>query len=259
MRVCVRVCAQQGMRGGLRVLGGWKTASHGRALSLRATRPVLSDGSSRALADEDVHILSLRMPSILDSTEGRVTKWLKKEGESVHPGTSVCRVQLDDMEIEMESPFHGVLADIKVGEYVSVPHEEELCVMCDSQEAYMTYFERRRVATLEAGRAAAAAADMEDAKVASTSVDTGTATDGGDGMGEAVETAEVQCLRTLKRLHGEDFLEDELYARLLQLARKGDKELLIAYKASFASVEDRQEGNDTAFDAAFFIDNCKAL
>lgn len=251
-RVCLQRCMQTRLPWALRQASAKRDFG-----SFRRTQSLFQVSEGRAFADEDVHILSLHMPSILDSTEGRVTKWLKKEGESVHPGSSICRVQLDDMEIEMESPFRGVLADIKVGEYISVPPEEELCVVCDSQEAYMTYFERRRVATLEAGRAEAAAADLLE-----IAADAGAGgASGGDSSDEgrsSSSSAAVQCMRALKRLHGEgllDAMDEDAYARLLELARKGDKELLTAYKASF---EDGLLGAES-FDAAFFIDNCKAL
>ena len=46
---------------------------------------------SNMLTDEDIHILKIPMPTIMESTGGKVTKWLKKEGESLLPGTSICR------------------------------------------------------------------------------------------------------------------------------------------------------------------------
>ena len=115
------------------------------------------------ISDDDIHIVKIPMPSIMDSTEGKVTKWLKNEGESVYPGASICRVQLlSGIDIEIESPFQGVMADIVVKEYIDVPTDETICVLCDSQEAYMTFFERRRVEALEAERAKLTSEGAED-------------------------------------------------------------------------------------------------
>ena len=60
---------------------------------------------------------------------------------------------LNGIEIEIESPFRGVLADILVNTYIDVPTDETLCVLCDSQHAYMSYFERRRQAAIESEKA----------------------------------------------------------------------------------------------------------
>ena len=89
-RVCLQRCMQTRLPWALRQASAKRDFG-----SFRRTQSLFHVGEGRAFADEDVHILSLHMPSILDSTEGRVTKWLKKEGESVHPGSSICRIQLD--------------------------------------------------------------------------------------------------------------------------------------------------------------------
>ena len=82
---------------------------------------------SGIISDEDIHILKIPMPTIMESTEGKVIQWLKKEGESLLPGTGICRVQiLNGIEIEIESPFQGVLADILVNTYVDVPTDLSL-------------------------------------------------------------------------------------------------------------------------------------
>ena len=46
-----------------------------------------------------------------------------------------------------------MLADILVNTYIDVPTDETLCVLCDSQHAYMSYFERRRQAAIESEKA----------------------------------------------------------------------------------------------------------
>ena len=121
---------------------------------------------SGMISDDDIHIVKIQMPSIMESPEGKVTKWLKNEGETLLPGEGICRVQIPShgIEIEIESPFQGVLADILAKSYVDVPTDETLCVLCDSHHAYMTYFERRRQEAIESERARQALdqAEQED-------------------------------------------------------------------------------------------------
>ena len=67
------------------------------------------------------------------------------------------------IEIEIESPFQGVLADILAKSCVDVPTDETLCVLCDSHHAY-DLLERRRLEAIESERARQALdqAEQED-------------------------------------------------------------------------------------------------
>jgi pyruvate/2-oxoglutarate dehydrogenase complex dihydrolipoamide acyltransferase (E2) component len=206
------------------------------------------------LSNDDIHILHIKMPSILDSTDGKVTKWLRKVGESVAPGRSVCRVQLDDMEIEIQSPVHGVLADILANEYVTVPHDHEVCIICDSQDAYMTYIEERRVNALEAARAAElearTAANIEEAEAEAAAIEL-ERKEAEDVANMADTETVTSLLRALKRLQREMPSAEVNHIVFMQkLARQGDVELLRVYRASY----DSDDMDPTTFDAAWFLE-----
>ena len=51
-----------------------------------------------------------------DITEGRVIKWLKKEGESVSKGEVICEVETEKATFEVEAPINGALLKIVVDE-----------------------------------------------------------------------------------------------------------------------------------------------
>ena len=233
-----------------------------RAMESLISRPVglslcLRRLSSSMSERDDVHILSLKMPSILDSTEGRVTKWLRREGESVSAGMGICRVQLEDMEIEMESPFHGVMTDILVKEYLTVPHEAELCVLCDSQDSYMTYFERRRMAALEAERDSNRAQSLESVIKEEDADGNGDANDkemeatlSGSSTSAHQKALVEDCLRRLRECEkGNRWIGTAAeLQQVVRLTRQGNSELLFLFSASIDG--DDRKGH---FDEDWFL------
>jgi pyruvate dehydrogenase E2 component (dihydrolipoamide acetyltransferase) len=65
----------------------------------------------------------LLMPQLgMTMTEGCVVQWLKKPGEAVHKGEFLLIVQTDKVDIEIESPCSGTLAQVLVelGQFVPV-------------------------------------------------------------------------------------------------------------------------------------------
>lgn len=75
------------------------------------------------------------MPSLSPTmTEGNIARWVKKEGDEVHPGDVICEVETDKATVEMESMEDGYLAKIvkgdgsqgiKVGEVIAITVEEK--------------------------------------------------------------------------------------------------------------------------------------
>ena len=60
------------------------------------------------------------MPSLSPTmTEGKIIKWLKKEGDSVAPGDVLCDIETDKAVISMETEEEGVLAKIMIPENTS--------------------------------------------------------------------------------------------------------------------------------------------
>src|SRR5580698_11081012 len=67
--------------------------------------------------------VEITMPQLSDTmTEGKVIKWLKKEGEKVSSGDKVAEVETDKAVMEMETFESGTLAAIlaKEGDKVAV-------------------------------------------------------------------------------------------------------------------------------------------
>ena len=62
------------------------------------------------------------MPKGSDTmTEGKVLKWLKREGEAVSSGDAVVEIETDKVDMEVETTGEGVLLKILVQQGASVP------------------------------------------------------------------------------------------------------------------------------------------
>lgn len=71
--------------------------------------------------------LALTMPKMsMTMTEGTVVAWLKQPGEAVREGEAVLEVATDKVDMEVESPYEGVLARIAAEEGEIVPVGEPL-------------------------------------------------------------------------------------------------------------------------------------
>ncbi|HTJ67477.1 MAG TPA: biotin/lipoyl-containing protein, partial [Actinospica sp.] len=58
--------------------------------------------------------VSVTMPALGESvTEGTVTRWLKKEGETVEVDEPLLEVSTDKVDTEIPSPAAGVVISIK--------------------------------------------------------------------------------------------------------------------------------------------------
>src|SRR3954469_10367593 len=53
--------------------------------------------------------------------EGKITKWLKKEGDKVSSGTAIAEVETDKSNLEIEAYDDGVLLKILVPEGSAAP------------------------------------------------------------------------------------------------------------------------------------------
>src|ERR687886_231412 len=77
--------------------------------------------------------VSVTMPRLGESvTEGTVTRWLKKEGETVQADEPLLEVSTDKVDTEIPAPASGVLASIKVGEDETVEVGAELATIDDA-------------------------------------------------------------------------------------------------------------------------------
>src|SRR3954469_607397 len=66
--------------------------------------------------------IPIQMPSLSPTmTEGKITKWLKKEGDKVSSGTAIAEVETDKSNLEIEVYDDGVLLKILVPEGSAAP------------------------------------------------------------------------------------------------------------------------------------------
>src|SRR5487761_750346 len=57
------------------------------------------------------------MPALSPTmTEGKIARWLKSEGETVHPGDLLAEIETDKATMEFEAVDEGVLAKIVIPE-----------------------------------------------------------------------------------------------------------------------------------------------
>ncbi|MBB4930796.1 2-oxoglutarate dehydrogenase E2 component (dihydrolipoamide succinyltransferase) [Lipingzhangella halophila] len=79
---------------------------------------------------------SVTMPELGESvTEGTVTQWMKKEGESVTVDEPLLEVSTDKVDTEIPSPVSGVLTRILVAEDETVEIGAEIAVIGSADEA----------------------------------------------------------------------------------------------------------------------------
>src|SRR5580704_17240375 len=79
--------------------------------------------------------LKVMMPKGSDTmTEGKVLKWLKKEGDTVSNGEGVVEIETDKVNMEVEAMAGGVLRKILVDVDKVVPVGELLAVIAKPDE-----------------------------------------------------------------------------------------------------------------------------
>lgn len=75
------------------------------------------------------------MPKGSDTmTEGKVLKWLKREGDAVSSGDAVVEIETDKVDMEVETPAEGVLRKVLVAEGQTVPVGQLLGVIGGANE-----------------------------------------------------------------------------------------------------------------------------
>src|ERR1039458_5245533 len=106
--------------------------------------------------------VKVMMPKGSDTmTEGKVLKWLKKEGDAVSTGDSVVEIETDKVDMEVEAMGSGVLRKILVETGKVVPVGELLGVVAKPDEDI--------AALVTVGDTAKAGAGSKEPKAGSTS------------------------------------------------------------------------------------------
>jgi len=86
-------------------------------------------GGSEGPSDEDTNVTApagvihdILMPKLGETvTEGTISAWIKKAGDTVEMDDSLFEVSTDKVDSEIPSPYDGVLLEILVGEGETVP------------------------------------------------------------------------------------------------------------------------------------------
>src|SRR5450755_1922619 len=73
------------------------------------------------------------MPQMGESiTEGTITKWLKKPGDTVQRDEPLFEISTDKVDAEIPSPSAGTLKDIKIAEGTTVQINTVVCTIEES-------------------------------------------------------------------------------------------------------------------------------
>ena len=79
--------------------------------------------------------VSVTLPALGESvTEGTVTRWLKKVGDTVAADEPLVEVSTDKVDTEIPAPAGGILLAIRVPEDTTVAVGTELAVIGDASE-----------------------------------------------------------------------------------------------------------------------------
>ncbi|MGB6149304.1 MAG: biotin/lipoyl-containing protein, partial [Mycolicibacter algericus] len=79
---------------------------------------------------------SVQMPALGESvTEGTVTRWLKKEGDTVEADEPLLEVSTDKVDTEIPAPVSGVLTKIIAEEDTTVEVGGELALIGEAGES----------------------------------------------------------------------------------------------------------------------------
>jgi len=62
-----------------------------------------------------VEVIIPRLGSSDESNEVKILRWLKRQGERVESGEPLLEVETDKVNVEIEAPASGVLAEIRAG------------------------------------------------------------------------------------------------------------------------------------------------
>src|SRR5216117_2388902 len=77
---------------------------------------------------------TVEMPKMGDSMEeGKILRWIKKEGESVKKGEMLAEVEIDKVNIEIEAFASGILRKIIVPEGNAAPVGSKIALIGPSQ------------------------------------------------------------------------------------------------------------------------------
>jgi pyruvate dehydrogenase E2 component (dihydrolipoamide acetyltransferase) len=122
---------------------------------------------------EDTMPTDILMPALSPTMEkGNLSRWLKKEGDSIKSGDVIAEIETDKATMEVEAVDDGILAKIVVPEGTAdVPVNDVIGVIASEGEDVATTTSAPRAATASTPQAPAAPARAEVAPAQATSED----------------------------------------------------------------------------------------
>jgi 2-oxoglutarate dehydrogenase E2 component (dihydrolipoamide succinyltransferase) len=123
------------------------------------------------------------MPQMGESiTEGTLTKWLKKPGDSVQRDEPLFEISTDKVDAEIPSPAAGTLEEIKISEGTTVQINTVVCTISEGASAGAAASAAETAGAPAADTVTPAAVDTPAASQGNTP----SSTDGGPGVGTEV-------------------------------------------------------------------------
>nr|CCA18912.1 conserved hypothetical protein [Albugo laibachii Nc14] len=198
--------------------------------------------------------IKLRMPDLHFeqlSSSGKVgcklREWFIEEGDCVKENDPLCQIETPDLVFTLEAGDGGYVAkiclqpsneDIAVGRplAVFVPSKDEIAPFLACLEELPHLIEGYRPESTEKGK-----------KLSEDTADANTTEE--NSKKESDEKESTKILRLLKQMEKEGKISDEKILKALKsLARKGNEQLYVTYRASFSA-----DAKD--FDTDYFIEN----
>lgn len=188
---------------------------------------------------EQKQALSVDMPDVMDAKEGKVTKWLKSEGETFHVGEYLCQISIAGLEIALECQHYGIVMEKLVNEGQIIEVGEPIIAYAPTPEAYAQYIDHKRIVAEEAIMAEEAMELQAEAKEKSK------------------KPTNLVLMREIKHLIQDGDIEEgsEFAKKIQALARKNNAALMAAFEASFDGIA----FNEETFDKKFFLENAKEI
>jgi pyruvate dehydrogenase E2 component (dihydrolipoamide acetyltransferase) len=115
------------------------------------------------------------MPQMGESiTEGTLTKWLKKPGDTVQRDEPLFEISTDKVDAEIPSPAAGTLEEIKIAEGTTVQINTVVCTIADGASASVSAAKAETAAMPAADTATPAAVDTPAANATQPATGVGT-------------------------------------------------------------------------------------
>ncbi|MED4877025.1 50S ribosomal protein L21 [Anoxybacillus geothermalis] len=79
--------------------------------------------------EEGINVAEIKVPELAESiTEGTIAQWLKKPGDYVEKGESICELETDKVNVEIMAEESGVLQQLLANEGDTVTFDKVLFI-----------------------------------------------------------------------------------------------------------------------------------